>query len=61
MNVFPPCINWEEDVICEDTKYIFEDISMPIFFSKEYVIDDIPPHEIIVETLCCGILVMSSS
>lgn len=47
----PPCSILEEDVVCEGTKYAFEDVSMPTFLSKEDVINDCPPHEIIVETL----------
>ena len=57
----PPCINLEKGIICEDIEYDSKDFVSPSFISKEDVNDDTPPQEIIVVTLHCGIMVISSS
>ena len=61
MGVLAPCINLEEDVIREDTEYASKDIVPTTLFSKEDVIDDILPQEIIVDTLHHEMMVMSGS
>ena len=48
----PPCSILNEDVVHEDTNHSLEGFSLPAFLSKEeYVIDYIPPLEVIVKTL----------
>ena len=61
VDVLPPCINLEENVVCEGIEYDSKDVSPPTFLSKGDVVIDTPALEIIVDILCHETMVMSSS